>query len=47
MLVIFFGYLWGPVRHLHNHTRPILLSSYPLTYINIHVQYGSNLIWIF
>ena len=43
----FFGYLWGPVWHLNNHTGPILLSSYLLTYINIHVKYGSNLIWIF
>ena len=27
-------------------TGPILLTSYPLTYINLHVKYGSNLIRI-
>ena len=27
---------------IHNQTWPILLPSYPLTYINLHIKYGSN-----
>ena len=34
-----FGYLGGPID---NRTGPILLPSYPLTYINLHIKYGSN-----
>ena len=42
----------GPGWPINNQTRPILLSSYPLTYINgggggginLHIKYGSNLI---
>ena len=35
--------IWGgPVWSINNRTGPILLPSYPLTYINLHVKYGSN-----
>ena len=37
-----FGYLGGPEWPIDNRTGPILLPSYPLTYINLHIQYGSN-----
>ena len=29
-------------REKNNQTGPILLPSYPPTYINLHIQYGSN-----
>ena len=32
---------------INNRTGPILLPSYPLTYINLHIKYGSNPIRIF
>ena len=37
-----FGYSGGPGWPINNRTGPILLPSYPLTYINIHIKYGSN-----
>ena len=37
-----FGYSEGPGWPINNRTRPILLASYPLTYINLHIKYGSN-----
>ena len=37
----------GPGWPINNLTGPILLPSYPLTYINLHIKYGSNLIMIF
>ena len=37
-----FGYLGGPGWPINNWTGPILLPSYPLTYTNLHIQYGSN-----
>ena len=36
------GYLGGPEGVFNDQTGPILLSSYPLTYINLHIKYGSN-----
>ena len=33
--------------NINNQTGPILLSSYPLTYINLHIKYGINPIRIF
>ena len=36
------GYLGGPEWPIDNRTGPILLPSYPLTYINLHIKYGSN-----
>ena len=43
-----FGYLGrGPGWPINNRTGPILLPSYPLTYINLHITYESNLIRIF
>ena len=41
------GYSKGPGWLINNQTGPILLPSYPLTYINLHIKYGSNLIRIF
>ena len=32
----------GPGWPINNLTGPILLPSYPLTYINLHIKYGSN-----
>ena len=40
--ICIFGYLGGPEWPIDNRTGPILLLSYPLTYINLHIQYGSN-----
>ena len=42
-----FGYSGGPGWPMNNGTGPILLPSYPLTYINLHIKYGSNPIRIF
>ena len=42
-----FGYSGGPGWPINNRTGPILLPSYPLTYINLHIKYGSNPIRIF
>ena len=36
------GYSGGPGWPINNQAGPILLPSYPLTYINIHIKYGSN-----
>ena len=32
------GYLWGPEGVFNDRTGPILLSSYPLTHIHVHVK---------
>ena len=32
------GYLGGPEKVFNNQTMPILLSSYPLTHIYVHVK---------
>ena len=37
-----FGYSGGPGWPINNRTGPILLPSYPLTYVNLHIKYGSN-----
>ena len=37
----------APGWPINNRTRPILLHSYPLTYINLLIKYGSNPITIF
>ena len=29
-------------KNSNNQTGPMLLDSYPLTYINLHIKYGSN-----
>ena len=42
-----FGLFGGPGWPINNQTGPILLPSYPLTYINLHIKYGSNPIRIF
>ena len=42
-----FGYSGGPGWPINNQTGPILLPSYPLTYINLHIKYGSNPIRFF
>ena len=42
-----FGYLGGPGWPIDNWTGPILLPSYPLTYINLHIKYGNNPIKVF
>ena len=42
-----FGYSGGPGWPINNRTGPIVLPSYPLTYINLHTKYGSNPIKIF
>ena len=39
--MLFFGYSGGG-GGIDNQTGPILLPSYPLTYINLHIKYGSN-----
>ena len=35
---IFWGYFGGPEGVFNDHTKPILLSSYPLTHIYVHVK---------
>ena len=42
-----FGYSGGPGWPINNWTRPILLPRHPLTYINLHIKYGSNPIRMF
>ena len=37
---LFVWLLGGPVWPLNSQIEPILLPSYPLTYINIHVNYS-------
>ena len=37
-----FGYSGWPGWPVNNQTGSILLHSYPLTYINIQIKYGSN-----
>ena len=37
-----FGYSGGSGWPINNRTGPILLPSYPLTYINVHIKYESN-----
>ena len=37
-----FGYSGGPGWPINNQTGPILLPRHPLTYINLHIKYGSN-----
>ena len=37
-----FGGGGGPGWPINIQTGPILLPSYPLTYINLHIKYGSN-----
>ena len=38
----------GPLRQTQGYqTGPILLPRHPLTYINLHIKYGSNPIRIF
>ena len=32
------GYFWGPEGVFNDQTGPILLSSYPLTHIYVHVK---------
>ena len=41
------GYSGGPGWPINNPTGPILLPRHPLTYINLHITYGSNPIRIF
>ena len=36
------GYSGGPGWPINNQTGPILLPRHPLTYINLHIKYGSN-----
>ena len=36
-----FGYSGGPGWPINNRNRSTLLPSYPLTYINLHIKYGS------
>ena len=36
------GYSGGPGWPINNPTGPILLPRHPLTYINLHIKYGSN-----
>ena len=38
---------WGPGCPINKRTGPILLPSYPLIYIIIHIKYGSNPVRIF
>ena len=42
-----FGYSGGPGWPINNWTGPILLPRHPLTYINLHIKYGSNPIRFF
>ena len=35
---IFWGYFGGPEGVFNDQTKPILLSSYPLTHIYVHVK---------
>ena len=44
---VIFGYSGGPGWPINNPTGPILLPRHPLTYINLHIKYGSNPIRIF
>ena len=37
------GYLGGLEGIFNDQTGPVLLSSYPLTHIYVHVKYGSNI----
>ena len=37
----------GPGWPINNPTGPILLPMHPLTYVNLHIKYGSNPIRIF
>ena len=41
----FFVYSGGPVWPINNRT--VMLPRHPLTYINLHITYGSNPIRIF
>ena len=41
------GYFGGTAGVFIYQTGPILLSSYPLTHIYVHVKQGSNLIRFF
>ena len=41
------GYSGRPGWPINNRTGPILLPRHPLTYINLHIKYGSNPIRIF
>ena len=41
------GYSGGPGWPINNPNGPILLPRHPLTYINLHIKYGSNPIRIF
>ena len=36
------GYSGGSGWPINNPTGPILLPRHPLTYINLHIKYGSN-----
>ena len=45
--ICIFGSSGGPGWPINNRTGPILLLIYSLTYINLHIQYGSNPIRIF
>ena len=45
--ICIFGHSGGPGWPINNRTGPILLLSYPLTYINLHLKYGSKPIRIF
>ena len=44
---VHFWLFGGPWATTNNRIGPILLPSYPLTYINLHIKYGSNPIRIF
>ena len=44
---VFGGGGGGPGWPINNPTGPILLPRHPLTYINLHIKYGSNPIRIF
>ena len=39
---IFWGYFGGPEGVFNDQTKRILLPRHPLTYINLHIKYGSN-----
>ena len=45
--IAFWAIRGGPGWPINNPTGPILLPRHPLTYINLHIKYGSNLIRIF
>ena len=42
-----FGYSGGCGWPINNRTGPILPPRHPLTYINLHIKYGTNPIRIF